>query len=242
MPSIDDILARFEKSFNQLTTQFSAAMKEQIKLGVLERADIVGLLEELGYTELLAAFQEEMITSVGEQSGSLLRELGLSDIPDTGLLYLERLATNSAHKLASANQSIIDAMVEAGIRYKMEGAPFSIIVEDLQSKIDDMARRVMAEAHTGIRNFQRATRFALYEEAGIEKYYYSGPIDDVTRDVCMQALTSPFQSTGWTLADINSGPVDFITGGGYNCRHEFLPFDKKEGESLKQRADRFEPT
>jgi len=65
----------------------------------------------------------------------------------------------------------------------------------------------------------------LFENAGIKKYYYAGPMDKVTRDVCAAVLADPRQQTGWTAEDIANFPgIDMVTGGGYNCRHDWLPF------------------
>ena len=49
-----------------------------------------------------------------------------------------------------------------------------------------------------------------------------GPDDEVTRDVCAETLA--LQGEGLTADEIESiTPVSFADGGGFNCRHEWIP-------------------
>jgi hypothetical protein len=238
---VDRLLASFEKDLGVMFTAFTNRVKQQLSVaGILERADIDKILVELGYAQLLIGFQDEAINVVTRATSPLLRELGLTELGDNSLAKLELVTRNSMSKLLNANTTIIDSMVESGIAYEVEGLPFNEIIQRMEKQIADMSRRVVAEANTGIANYQRALRLEMYEEGGIERFIYHGPVDGKTRDICLSAMTSPNQTKGWTRAEIASAPVDMIGGGGYNCRHEFLPLDKEIGGQLQRRAKREE--
>lgn len=55
-------------------------------------------------------------------------------------------------------------------------------------------------------------------------FTYFGPNDDVTRDICLEALSDPRNDTGFTVDEINGDlAVDLVDGGGFNCRHTWRP-------------------
>ena len=64
----------------------------------------------------------------------------------------------------------------------------------------------------------------IIKQLEVKKYFYAGPVDSKNRDICADILSSSLQTTGWTMADIQGSGASFIGGGGYNCRHEWLPF------------------
>jgi hypothetical protein len=70
--------------------------------------------------------------------------------------------------------------------------------------------------------FTRTTTAKLFEDVPEQKFEYVGPDDEVTRDVCVATLE--MQGEGMTIAEIEAeAPVSFADGGGFNCRHEWIP-------------------
>jgi len=94
----------------------------------------------------------------------------------------------------------------------------------VRSVIDTAGRRIATEALTGASMYDRTIKFEQFKHADVELYYYDGPIDKDNRPACSGTLVDPRQSTGWTLAEVQGSMTPFITCGGYNCRHEWLPF------------------
>lgn len=77
--------------------------------------------------------------------------------------------------------------------------------------------------NTSLRTMSRATFAAganeLPDTAG---FIFDGPIDSKNRDTCAEVLANPQNQTGFTIAEINGLPVDFVGGGGFNCRHSWI--------------------
>lgn len=146
------------------------------------------------------------------------------ELTEGAIGFLELVQEQNARKLFALKELIINAMIDAGLKSKVEGLPFSAVVAILQENVSELGRRLATEAYTGITSFDKTMKSFEYREAGIEKYVYVGPADDKTRDACLDTLSDPRQETGWTREEIAESQTPFITTGGYNCRHEWHAF------------------
>jgi hypothetical protein len=130
-----------------------------------------------------------------------------------------------AQGLIKGMEKYSQTLVEMGVKHTLEDARFNILVAELQDELEVMGRNAKIEISEGIKTFDRAVASEQMKEAGIERFVYDGPDDDVTRDACHAVLNDPRQETGWTREDIAElDDVSFIGGGGYNCRHDWLPY------------------
>jgi len=68
--------------------------------------------------------------------------------------------------------------------------------------------------------FSRTTTAKLFQDVPEQKYEYVGPEDEVTRDACLTGLAA-----GELTADQIPTETDTTMegGGGFNCRHEWIP-------------------
>ena len=128
---------------------------------------------------------------------------------------------------------------------RFNGIPLDQIVARVQSWIDGAAITGVTEATrtaivaqlAGIETFQvaaftdlllsrveRAVIVDAAQEVNPEVLFtYFGPLDDVTRDICVEALSDPRNDTGFTVDEIETLAVDLVDGGGFNCRHTWRP-------------------
>ena len=123
----------------------------------------------------------------------------------------------------TANAVVLNTMAEVSIRYGIGEMSFKNVVSLLEEQIKVNGRRLVTEAFTGASIYDRAINYENFQQSGIERYVYVGPLDDKTRTECVATLTHPNQDRGWTIAEIQGSQVSFIGGGGYNCRHDWLP-------------------
>ena len=85
------------------------------------------------------------------------------------------------------------------------------------------ARYAETLANTSLDTYSRAVERVMAEQdpAGT-LYVYEGPEDDRTRDECLAMLAAG----ELTLAEIDAQfPGAFVDGGGFNCRHSWVPVD-----------------
>ena len=69
-----------------------------------------------------------------------------------------------------------------------------------------------------------------------ESWYYHGPLDNKTRPICRLMLSD----RGLTKAEVEARyPGALIDGGGFNCRHRWLPerSDPRSSKTAKQEID-----
>jgi len=84
------------------------------------------------------------------------------------------------------------------------------------------SKQQVALLNDSFARFARTTTAKLFEDVPEQKFEYVGPNDEVTRDVCVATLE--MQGEGMTIAEIEAeAPVSFADGGGFNCRHEWIP-------------------
>jgi hypothetical protein len=225
--ALDELLSEFGQEFEKLSKYIKPRLAQLIRAGVPTREAVVNVFNESGYEGLVQEFVDKYDEFI-KYGATLGKEIGIPLVlTDRSLSVLELIKEAEIGKMLSARESIVNTMVDIGLRREIEGASLRNVIADIELGIDELGRRIGAEAHTGASIFDRAIKSEQFKEAGIETFVYVGPDDEVTRDECSATLADPRQHTGWTRDDIDASQVSFIGGGGYNCRHEWLPFVKE---------------
>ena len=157
--------------------------------------------------DLLTAIQRTKQTVTAVQAIEILALLDLSTISSGVTRYANELKTSMFRGLltGASSKSIMDGLTET---YGVGKA--------LSSK------QQVALLNDSFARFARTTTAKLFEDVPEQKFEYVGPDDEVTRDVCQATLE--MQGEGMTIAEIEAeAPVSFADGGGFNCRHEWIP-------------------
>jgi ADP-ribose pyrophosphatase YjhB (NUDIX family) len=113
---------------------------------------------------------------------------------------------------------------------------YSTFVRDLRERVtgtdkkgSSLKRYASTFAGTAVSQFDAEVTGAIGDEAGIEYYKYSGPVDMVTRPWCSARLKNNKPLTrdeieALTKSRTNTtGEGNFIGRGGWNCRHMWVP-------------------
>ena len=157
--------------------------------------------------DLLTAAQRTKQTVTAVTAIEILSILDLSTISSGVTRYANELKTSMFRGLltGASSKSIMDGLTET---YGVGKA--------LSSK------QQVALLNDSFARFARTTTAKLFEDVPEQKFEYVGPNDEVTRDVCQATLE--MQGEGMTIAEIEAeAPVSFADGGGFNCRHEWIP-------------------
>ena len=96
--------------------------------------------------------------------------------------------------------------------------------------IDGSTARIRTEISTSLRAVGQAFSNRLATRRGVQSFYYLGPFDQKTRPFCTALISSRNQAI-YTIEEIrtldNGQGLDvFLNGGGYNCRHRWIPLDR----------------
>ena len=223
---MDELLATFEKQYNGFASKLQRELVALFRAGTFDRDSILAAFSGNGFTEIVDDFvtrQGELLQYAGELSTALGTGFNLGA---RSIRLLELVADQNVGNLLDARDSIVSAMMDAGLKNELDGLPFRSIVQSLQERVDELGRRLAVEAQTGISIFDRTIKSEQFAEGDVQRFIYVGPLDYKTRQNCADVLTDSRNTDeqGFTRDDIlGLDGVDFVTGGGYNCRHEWLP-------------------
>lgn len=219
----DDLLSQYELEFQAFSTQLKRMLSVFIQGGPHTSAEVTAFFEGTGFDAVANGFVAKY-KSVIDYTKQVSKASGIPMVlPDRSLSLLSLYKDNQVQKILGASEEIMRTVTDASFRYGIGESKLNTIINELSAVIDTTGRRIVTEAVTGASIYDRTIKFEQFKHADVEKYFYDGPVDSKNRDECAATLGDGRQSTGWTIADIQSSQTPFTTCGGYNCRHEWLP-------------------
>ena len=225
---LERVLRQTDRILRDLIRQFDAKddhfvrTRASLSRALRMRADIVKAIEDHGFSELatratsseLQPLTEAVMQSIGIAARSIektptatqailaFQELRLADMVDW--------SRSAAHELWRV---VVDGVL--GLR-RIED-----LVRDVADLLDVSAARARTIYDTAVSSYTR--QIALLGSTGSrdELFYYVGPVDKVTRPFCLTHVGKVYSRAEVDKLDNGQLPDPLITGGGYNCRHQF---------------------
>jgi len=220
----DDLQRKYELGFEKVAKNITVNIKDFLSKGPYSVEEVERWLTGLGvqgYAQYVSGSYDGVIEYTKLVSAASDIPLVLPENTETILgLYKE----NQMQHILKASDEITKTIADASLRYGIGEQKISDIIRDLEGTIKTAGRRIVTEAYTGANIYDRTVKYMQFTNANVELYFYDGPLDSHTREVCQNTLSDPRQATGWRLIDVQSSQTPFSTCGGYNCRHEWLPF------------------
>jgi len=187
--------------------------------------DFVDDLTKLGFPALLekvkGSYDKQVVKSFDLLTATQKTKQTVTAITAIEILSILDLSTISSGVTRYANE-----LKTAMFRGLLTGASSKSIMEGLTATYGVgkalSSKQQVALLNDSFARFARTTTAKLFEDVPEQKFQYIGPNDEVTRDVCQATLD--MQGEGMTIAEIEAeAPVSFADGGGFNCRHEWIP-------------------
>ena len=214
------LLKKIEKVLGGLTVLDDAGLATAFK-----QINFVDELNALGFPALLAkvkgSYDKNAIKSFDLLKATQRTRQVATAVQAVEILSILDLTTISAGVTRYANE-----LKTAMFRGLLTGQSSSSIMQGL-TETYGVGRALSSKQQVALLNdsfarFTRTTTAKLFEDVPEQKFEYIGPDDEVTRDVCVATLE--MQGEGMTIAEIEAeAPVSFADGGGFNCRHEWIP-------------------
>ena len=182
-------------------------------------------LTKLGFPALLekvkGSYDKQVVTAITGLGAAQRSKQTVAAVQAIEVLALLDLSTISSGVTRYANE-----LKTAMFRGLLTGASSKSIMEGLTATYGVgkvlSSKQQVALLNDSFARFARTTTAKLFEDVPEQKFEYVGPNDEVTRDVCVATLE--MQGEGMTIAEIEAeAPVSFADGGGFNCRHEWIP-------------------
>lgn len=219
---VDLSSARYARAWQRAQGQIVSLVDKLTKAG-RSADDIVTILGNTDFTALVAdaGMAKELQAVQNAYRQILSAKVGRHAVSESTLTALQAFTQESFLAQASAFPSAIK-------RETMKALIGGGRTSDVAAALNSLTTRANAatEAATALSTFSRSVG---YEQAKLDppdtRYEYEGPVDDVTRDICLEmAAAGPL-----TLEEIETQfPGAFVDGGGFNCRHEWVPADAAE--------------
>ncbi len=179
--------------------------------------DITGeIMETLGLGELQMGFVAEKYPEIAASAVS-----GITTAPKPIIGMLQEIDTLAfQERVRDVGIALKENLIKA---YISEGMTEEMMRERLMSATNMLSEaQVNALINTSLSTVSRATMAEVAKGMPADmRFRYIGPKDDRNREECRAVLDDPRNENGFTREEIEDLPVDFVFGGGWNCRHEW---------------------
>jgi len=214
------LLSKIEKVLAGLEVLDDAGLAQ-----AFQQIDFVDDLTKLGFPALLekvkGSYDKQVVTAITGLGAAQRSKQTVAAVQAIEVLALLDLSTISSGVTRYANE-----LKTAMFRGLLTGQSSTNIMAGLTATYGVgkvlSSKQQVALLNDSFARFARTTTAKLFEDVPEQKFEYVGPNDEVTRDVCVATLE--MQGEGMTMAEIEAeAPVSFADGGGFNCRHEWIP-------------------
>ena len=198
----------------------------------LQQFDFFQHLQDIGYTSSVAKINAEMLRAtrkIGKEAASR----GINPIKGGTVQDLTTLAQVETDILLGHAEQFATRLKTGLFEGIIGGRPFNQIVAELRETIPLQTHQLNVAVNDGIRSYESLARAKAFEGEDV-LWIYSGPFDNVTRDVCRDTLSNPLNSTGFTEEQVNDTATPFGSRGGFNCRHDWLIFETEAATEIRE--------
>lgn len=234
---IDEAVAKFESEISQLIR----AVRRDV-LNSLGHLEIInGTIQETpdNRAHIRAAVREVMVSAEKNGYGGIANRfladyqyqtLSIEKVFEELKVPLDWTVKDQelAARIAGADKESLLSAVDDMARYVGQRARMAVgrlgigdMAELIEGALEHGKSNAVTIADTSMSMFNRKISDAKYKDAGIEKFYYIGPNDNLTRPFCDGLIENGRVFTKDQIDAMDNGqlPNVMATGGGWNCRH-----------------------
>ena len=217
---IDRIATRISSQIDQLqkevVIQVLEAMQKTQRLGT--GATLIEILDKFNFKEIVTAKAQNIIATFGSAHIQVLKDtFSIAKVSEETLLALKNFSQSTFLEQIGSLASTIKEEIARG---SLAGFSRQQIIESIRETSGLTPAHIRTNVTTALNNYSRSVTKVMMDAAPKNtKYEYIGPIDDRTRDECLEMGSAG----SLTLEQIRSqfGEAVLVDGGGINCRHKW---------------------
>ncbi len=250
-----DPVETFASQIGKLETALFADLnKIAQRLDSLSDTELITVIRELNFfQELLDRGYEEAVNGLMDayegQLSSIVKEArdrGIRTIKGATVEQLELLQELDTRALLGNANAFANNLTEGLFSGIVAGESPSAIVSRLAGTVNLETHQLNVAVHDGFRKFDDIARHKVFEGEDV-RWTYVGPMDEVTRDECLNTILNE-PAKGYTEAEVSSSNTPFGDRGGFNCRHSWMVIDSpnivketthKSGKGLPKKYKNF---
>ena len=231
---IDNIASQVARQTDQLQQELVRDLLTLSKADRFQSIDeFLFALEQLNIQELVNIKARNIMQGYTSAHTMVLKDMDIiANITEETLRSLTNFSTSTfSEHLGQMGNIIKKEIVKGAIAGSTEKGIFAAI----QQQAGLAGKQMETLVTTGLNDYSRSVSKVMIDQlSDKQQYRYVGAIDDRTRDVCLDM----WGSGNLTKEQIESrfGASVFISGGGYNCRHQWIPV-QAESKSKDARTD-----
>lgn len=185
------------------------------------------VLRASGFDELAAAATSEGFTRITSRTLATRRIAGAAaTLGPQVSLTLGALRALHLEDLFTEGEVLTRAITQAVTRGMLGAQAASDIIRDVAETLEVSERKVATLYDTAVTVYARQIEALQASPGDDTAFLYAGPVDDVTRDFCLDIVGKVFTRAEIDEMDNEQLPDVFLTGGGYNCRHTWVEISK----------------
>ena len=187
--------------------------------------DFLFALERLDIEELVR-IKAENITNLYESAHTqvLTDTIMFGEISERTLRSVTNFSTSTfADSLGTLAKTLKKEIIKGAI----SGASDKAVLDGIQAQAGLSNKQMKTLITTGLNDYSRSVGKVMMESLPIvQKYRYVGAIDNKTRPICLKM----WESGTLTQKEIKKefGAEKLVEGGGFNCRHQWLPVEAED--------------
>lgn len=156
---------------------------------------------------------------------------------------LDALRAIAATDLLGQGDEVAHSLWRSLSQWLFTSRPTEDIIQDLADALDLLESDVRALFDTQVSIYGRQVEALATDALGPEQpFLYTGPIDDATRDWCLERVGKVFSRAAIDQLDNGQLPNPFLTAGGYNCRHSWMAVESEQLRALTDTGERVSAT
>lgn len=211
--------------------------------GVILRSDIRQALRDAGFDDLARTASEAAVEAMAVEVMKTRTAQGVAKMVKPSQQRIAALAALGEANLLGTAEDITTALVQAVSVWAFTVTDPNRILEVLADVTDTEFTKVQTLFDTQTSIYGRQITALSTENLGpSQPFLYTGPIDGRTRDWCLSRVGKVYTRAEIEQMDNGQLPNPFLSGGGYNCRHTFIPVVSDELTALVgtgRRSDAF---
>ena len=231
---IDNIASQVARQTDQLQQELVRDLLTLSKADRFQSIDeFLFALEQLNIQELVNIKARNIMQGYTSAHTMVLKDMDIiANITEETLRSLTNFSTSTFSEHLGQMGNIIKKEIVKGA---IAGSTEKGIFDAIQQQAGLSGKQMETLVTTGLNDYSRSVSKVMIDQlSDKQQYRYVGAIADRTRDVCLDMWGSGIL----TKEQIESrfGASVFISGGGYNCRHQWIPV-QAESKSKDARKD-----
>jgi hypothetical protein len=223
------VLRDAERAIRDVVDESTPSRPKTILRGVRAnkaRLEIRNALTGAGYDDLMAQATGEPLDMVAEAVLELRRGQDAIRAAETLTKQVESLKALNLRELLDEGDDLARELWKATVRGIFATRSTRDILADLARVIDRTEPQIRTLYDTSVSIFGRQVEALQAGDDDETAFLYLGPDDEKTREFCQDHVGKVY--TRAEIDDLDNGQLDnvFLTGGGYNCRHQWIEVAK----------------